>query len=138
MMLDGYDSAFLPHNWWDQGGAETAASYAGRPVSVDSDWREMIPRAHIKWLRNLPSIYRDADRKLAFVHAGIDPGRFPLCPEQIRIWTRAERFFDHANWPERDELRDLLVVHGHTPKSFLPEAFAHRINVDTGACFGGP
>lgn len=35
-------------------------------------------------------------------------------------------------------LEDLTVIHGHTPRSFQPEVFAHRINVDTGACFGGP
>ena len=36
------------------------------------------------------------------------------------------------------ELKGITVIHGHTPRSFEPEIFPHRINVDTGACFGGP
>ena len=38
-----------------------------------------------------------------------------------------------------DELADILVVHGHTPTDdFEPDAQRRRINIDTGACFGGP
>ena len=39
---------------------------------------------------------------------------------------------------KREELKGLVVVHGHTPNSFDPEIYPHRINVDTGAVFGGP
>ena len=32
-----------------------------------------------------------------------------------------------------------LVVHGHTPtKSLKPDLRSNRLNLDTGACFGGP
>ncbi|MEZ5938799.1 MAG: hypothetical protein R3C52_11350, partial [Hyphomonadaceae bacterium] len=63
----------------------------------------------------------------------------PGCSEQVRLWTRSRKFFDSAAWPERPELDGLLVVHGHTPTSdFAPDIQARRINIDTGACFGGP
>jgi serine/threonine protein phosphatase 1 len=55
------------------------------------------------------------------------------------MWTRSRAFFDSNRWPDRDELYDLLVVHGHTPTfDFEPDQQERRINVDTGACFGGP
>ncbi len=55
------------------------------------------------------------------------------------MWTRSRKFFKSERWPERDKLKDLLVVHGHTPTDdFEPYVERRRINVDTGACFGGP
>jgi serine/threonine protein phosphatase 1 len=76
---------------------------------------------------------------LAFVHAGIDPAKYPHCPDQLRLWTRSQAFFDSRNWPARPELAGLLVVHGHTPtEDFAAEVQKQRINIDTGACFGGP
>lgn len=55
------------------------------------------------------------------------------------MWTRARSFFDEANWPERPELEGLRIVHGHTPTdTFQPDETPRRINVDTGAVFGGP
>lgn len=138
MMLGAYDNTVEPGSWWNQGGAEAADSYAGGAGRADAGWRETIPREHVTWLRNLAPIYRDTARSLVFVHAGIDPATFPECDTAIRLWTRSSKFFEHAMWPNRPELRDLLVVHGHTPKNFLPEVYPHRINVDTGACFGGP
>ena len=39
----------------------------------------------------------------------------------------------------RAALTGVVVVHGHTPTgNFEPDANHCRINVDTGACFGGP
>jgi serine/threonine protein phosphatase 1 len=138
MMVDSYDVAGDIGIWWSQGGAESADSYAGGSGLGGPDWRDTIPKAHIKWLRGLPSLLFDPERRLCFVHAGIDPNRFPNCPAMIRLWTRSERFFDYNRWPAREELRNLMVIHGHTPVSFEPEEFPHRINVDTGSCFGGP
>lgn len=140
MLLGAYES-HMPQDagsWWSQGGAEAADSYAGGQGLADANWRELIPPEHIAWLRTLGSVHIDWERKLVFVHAGIDPVRFPDCPEAIRLWTRADRFFNHDNWPDREELKGLTVVHGHTPRAYQPEVFPHRINVDTGACFGGP
>jgi serine/threonine protein phosphatase 1 len=81
----------------------------------------------------------DQARKLVFVHAGIEPAEFPDCLDEIRLWTRSDRFFVDANWPDREVLQGLTVVHGHTPTDdSKPEITFRRINVDTGACFGGP
>ncbi|MEQ1783715.1 MAG: metallophosphoesterase family protein [Hyphomonadaceae bacterium] len=141
MMLDAYDAASIGDNdgsWWAQGGAETADSYAGGPGLGDADWRATIPAAHIRWMRRLPLVHRVPERRLVFVHAGIAPAAFPEEPENTYLWTRSDRFFEHDQWPDRAELQNLTVIHGHTPRSFEPEIFPHRINVDTGACFGGP
>ncbi len=138
MMLDAYDAKSDAGHWWSQGGAETADSYADGNDLAGPNWRETVPREHIAWLRGLQSIYRDDERRLVFVHAGIDPATFPDCDPAIRLWTRSLKFFEHELWPHRAELRNLRVIHGHTPNSYQPEVFPHRINIDTGACFGGP
>jgi serine/threonine protein phosphatase 1 len=81
---------------------------------------------------------RDQARGLVFVHGGIDPNTFPECSDEVRMWTRSTKFFRSEHWPEREELHDLLVIHGHTPTDdFEPDVQRRRINVDTGACFGG-
>lgn len=124
--------------WAENGGDATIESYEAANGGHD-DWRDAIDRDHIAWLRALPVMIRDEERKLAFVHGGIDPKKFPHCSDEIRLWTRSEKFFRSDNWPDREELHDLLVVHGHTPTDDLrPEKQRRRINVDTGACFGGP
>ncbi len=138
MMLNAYDSTLDPGTWWSQGGAEAADSYAGGTGRAGTDWRDHVPKAHINWMRRLLPIYRDFARKLVFVHAGIEPASFPNESERTYLWTRSERFFNDDAWPSRPELAGLTVVHGHTPVDFKPELKFRRINVDTGACFGGP
>ncbi len=138
MMLDAYDSSEPDDSWWTQGGAETADSYAGGAGLANAGWRETIPRQHITWMRRLPLIHQVPERKLVFVHAGIEPSVFPYEPERTYLWTRSERFFNDDNWPDREQLKGITVVHGHTPTSFEPECKVRRINIDTGACFGGP
>jgi serine/threonine protein phosphatase 1 len=138
MMLDAYDTTLDTGSWWNQGGAEAADSYAGGPGLAGTNWRDHIPKAHINWLRRLRPIYRDVERKLVFVHAGIEPASFPNESERTYLWTRSDRFFQDEMWPVRPELAGLTVIHGHTPTDFRPELKLRRINVDTGACFGGP
>lgn len=135
----------LDHNesvgiyWWaTNGGDETIESYR-RANGPKDDWREAIDKTHVAWLRSLPTIHRDEGRGLVFVHGGIDPKTFPNESDELRMWTRSEKFFRSSRWPDREELKDILVVHGHTPtKDFEPDVQPRRINVDTGACFGGP
>ncbi|RYD95820.1 MAG: serine/threonine protein phosphatase [Sphingomonadales bacterium] len=136
MMLDAYDAPHAADGgmWWEQGGAATTNSYG----STDTNWRAAVPKEHISWMRRLPGLLHDTERKLVFVHAGIEPATFPQDDQRTYLWTRSERFFQQWQWPDRDELKGLMVVHGHTPKSFDPEIYPHRINVDTGAVFGGP
>jgi serine/threonine protein phosphatase 1 len=140
ILLDDYDRDDGPVSltWAKAGARETLQSYDSDASLHDLDWRRHIPAAHIDWLRRLPSLIYDDDRKLAFVHAGIEPAEFPDCREEVRLWTRSKSFMEPARWPPRAVLQDLVVVHGHTPVSFEPELLAQRINVDTGACYGGP
>jgi serine/threonine protein phosphatase 1 len=140
LMLNAYvnwDSAGVAY-WAMNGGDETIASYK----AVNSDhthWRDAIDGSHINFLRNLPTIIQDEARGLVFVHGGIDPKTFPNCSDEIRMWTRSQKFFDPGRWPKRPELDGIVVVHGHTPTSdFEPHVNPRRINVDTGVCYGGP
>jgi serine/threonine protein phosphatase 1 len=125
--------------WWAKnGGDETILSYARVNGSAD-DFRDAIDAEHIAWLRALPAMIRDERRGLVFVHGGIDPRVFPGCTDEVRMWTRSNNFFDTRRWPNRPELDEICVVHGHTPTAdFEPDVGPRRINVDTGACFGGP
>jgi len=125
-------------HWAQNGGVETIASYEHVNGRHDR-WQDAIDEAHLKWLRALPTLWRDEERKLVFVHGGIDPKKFPECSDEIRLWTRSKHFFDTWRWPERDELDGLMVVHGHTPTDdFTPDVRDRRINIDTGVCYGGP
>lgn len=65
-----------------------------------------------------------------FVHAGIHPG-VPLDGQKNHdlIWIREEFLTD-----TRDH--GFVVVHGHTPVD-APEVRDNRINIDTGAVYGG-
>jgi serine/threonine protein phosphatase 1 len=140
MMLEAYDESDPEaiFHWRFNGGDQTINSYL-RAKGAAADWREAVDKEHVKWLRRLPTLWRDEERKIAFVHAGIDPNTFPECSDEIRIWTRSQRFFDADLWPERLELEDWLIVHGHTPtEDFEPDVHRRRINIDTGAVYGGP
>lgn len=141
MMLQAFDNedpAYGLYSWAANGGEQTIASYM-RANGVTGDWRDALDRDHLHWLRALPKIWTDEDRKIAFVHAGIDPKTFPECNEEVRLWTRSPKFFDTDQWPKRRELEGWQIVHGHTPtEDHEPYADPRRINVDTGVCWGGP
>jgi serine/threonine protein phosphatase 1 len=124
--------------WWaENGGDETIASYM-QANGVQDDFRDAIDKDHIAWLSSLPVMIRDEPRGLVFVHGGIDPKTFPECSDELRMWTRSHKFFNEQGWPKRPEIADICVVHGHTPThDFMPHQHPRRINVDTGACFGG-
>jgi serine/threonine protein phosphatase 1 len=140
MLLDAIDDPDPAtfHHWTRNGGEAALASYEAHNGMFPDDWRKAIDEEHVAFLAAAPTMAYDEDRKIAFVHAGIDPSVFPACPDSIRLWTRSARFFRSEAWPKREELEDLLVVHGHTPtRSFEPDVSPRRINVDTGAVFGG-
>jgi serine/threonine protein phosphatase 1 len=66
-----------------------------------------------------------------FCHAGIRPGvALPAQTDEDLVWMR-EPFLSS----DRDH--GAVVVHGHTPQA-APEVHPNRINVDTGAVYGGP
>jgi serine/threonine protein phosphatase 1 len=110
--------------WWGNGGEQTLDSYG---VDDPSD----LPARHLDWIRSLPLMESEPGR--LYVHAGIRPG-IPLSSQSREdlLWIR-EPFLS-----SEDE-HGVFVVHGHTPtQSGQPELRRNRLNLDTGACFGGP
>ena len=139
MLLDAYDDLRdrNTNHWLNNGGDVALASYEVCNGIFD-DWRGALDADHVAFLRSMPTMAFDEKRRLVFVHAGIDPARFPDCDDHLRQWTRSRRFFDTRQWPDRKALEGLLVVHGHTPtRTFTPYVDDRRINVDTGAVYGG-
>ena len=118
------DAGTQVEHWLSQGGEVTLRSYGVADASA-------LPRAHVDWFRSLPLSYDDGRR--FFVHAGVNPDR-PLDAqdENDMLWIRE---------PFLSDLRDYgrLIVHGHTPlQSGAPDLRSNRLNLDTGAVFGGP
>jgi serine/threonine protein phosphatase 1 len=115
----------IPADYWlAQGGAETLHSYGASNAGE-------LPDQHIDWLRSLLLSHDDGRR--FFVHAGIDPEK-PLDAQRDTdlFWIREPFLSDR-----RDHGR--LIVHGHTPlMTRKPDLRANRLNIDTGAVFGGP
>jgi diadenosine tetraphosphatase ApaH/serine/threonine PP2A family protein phosphatase len=120
-VIDGRSPSQL---WFAQGGLATLKSYGVMEP------RE-LPRGHVDWLRALPLRYDDGRR--FFVHAGVNPAT-PLETQDDfdLLWIR-EPFLSHRGDYGR------LIVHGHTPLvDGVPELHGNRLNLDTGAVFGGP
>lgn len=130
MMLDALDPHSEPGSaefWLENGGTATLASYGADADDMDS-W-SAIPESHLDFLRECRLCWAVGD--YVFAHAGVRPD-VPLDRQDPfdLIWIR-EPFL---SWPGELEA---VVVHGHTP-SDVPEVLPHRINLDTGAVFGGP
>jgi serine/threonine protein phosphatase 1 len=82
-------------------------------------------------MRALRLSYDDGRR--FFVHAGVDP-RKPLAEQEAvdMLWIREPFLSDTRGYGR-------LVVHGHTPMTAgAPDLRGNRLNLDTGAVFGGP
>jgi diadenosine tetraphosphatase ApaH/serine/threonine PP2A family protein phosphatase len=110
--------------WLLNGGLATLESYRVETAAE-------LPAEHVSWFKSLPFAISDAKR--FFVHAGVEPGT-PLNeqPEDAMLWIRR---------PFLSDLRDhgKYVVHGHTPaEDGRPEIRPNRLNIDTGAFYGGP
>lgn len=123
--------------WLDPrlGGDTTLASYgieAGPDRPVSDIWAEAqarIPDSHRAYLQGMPLRF-ETDGHL-FVHAGIRPGiPFDEQDEVDLMWIRGPFHDDHRD-------HGALVVHGHTPVD-APKHHGNRINLDTGAAYGGP
>ncbi len=134
IMLANYtkDDFKSHHFWMDNGGRQTLDSY--RRAGFDAP-----PKRHLEWMKTLETYHWDKAAKLIFVHAGIDPAHFPNDGEDRHLWTRAATFFETETW-DNPILKDVTVIHGHTPtddkKPEIDGGF-RRINIDTGACYGG-
>lgn len=117
------------------GGAATLASYgvknAGdRPLAkVHAEAVAAVPAEHRAFLTALPDRHRAGEAIL--VHAGLRPGvALEDQSETDLLWIR-QGFL---------ELRSDfggLVVHGHTAID-APAHYGNRVNLDSGAAYGGP
>ena len=124
MLLDAVAVPEAELAWNLNGGACTLKSYG-----VANAFE--IPDDHLRWFRSLTLMFDDGLR--LYVHAGINPSRAigKQKPEHL-LWIR-EPFLSS----KRDFGR--LVVHGHTPtETMAPELRFNRLNIDTGAVYGGP
>lgn len=135
MMLDAMDRATPSayETWCRHGGDDTLSSYR-------KQGHVTLPSKHLNWVRALPTIHIEQEAGLIFVHGGIDVDEYPGGSEVVHLWTRSLDFFNSDLW-SNPALNGLRVVHGHTPtEDFFPEIDgqnARRINLDTGAVFGG-
>ncbi|RAI38143.1 metallophosphoesterase family protein [Rhodoplanes roseus] len=124
LLLAACQGEAAERHWLMNGGTATLRSY-GAQRSMD------LPADHLEWLKALPTSHDDGLR--LFVHAGIDPNR-PI-DQQVDhdlLWIR-DRFLED----ERNHGR--FIVHGHTPLSDgFPDLRTNRVNLDTGAGYGGP
>lgn len=140
MLLDAVaapDSS-APLHWIRNGGEQALDSYA-RANGYKNDALSCIDPEHVSWLSSLPLTHHDEERRTVFVHAGIDPATWPDCDPETFLWTRSPKFFEDRQWPKRPEVQGLFVVHGHTPTAdAFPEQRLKRVNIDTGATYGGP
>ena len=124
MLLDVCDEISPASYWRSQGGGATLRSYG---VVRAQD----LPETHLDWLRALPLSYDDGRR--FYVHAGVNPLLpFDAQHERDLIWIREPFLSDRRAYGR-------LIVHGHTPlETGEPDLRANRLNLDTGAVFGGP
>ena len=124
MALEVIDGTVPANYWLAQGGAQTLHSYRARRA-------QDLPDRHVHWLRSLPLSHDDSRR--FFVHAGVNPDE-PLNAQREAdlLWIREPFLSDRRDYGR-------LVVHGHTPtKDRKPDLRTNRLNIDTGAVFGGP
>ena len=117
------------------GGAATLASYGIKNAAdrrlkpVHAEAVAAVPQAHRDFLAALPTHHHYGEAM--FVHAGVRPG-VPLDQqtETDLLWIRS---------PFLEDRRDHgpLIVHGHTAID-KPRHYGNRINLDSGAAYGGP
>lgn len=110
--------------WLVNGGEATLRSYG---VAAARD----LPKPHLDWFRSLPSALDDGLR--FYVHAGVDPARsLTDQDDSALLWIREPFLSDPRDYGR-------LIVHGHTPTlNGMPELQRNRLNIDTGAAYGGP
>lgn len=124
-------------HWFDPrlGGAETLRSYGVGGArdrllhDVHADALAAVPRPHDDFLAGRPRHYLRGEA--LFVHAGIRPG--------VDLHEQTE---DDLVWIRKGFLEDgrdhgALVVHGHTSIERATH-YGNRLNIDSGAAYGGP
>lgn len=116
-------------DWLFQGGRVALESYGADPDGPRERWVDAVPPAHLKFLRELMMSHLEGG--YLFVHAGVRPG-ITLEAQAPEDLLRIRQPFLYS-----DQSFGAVVVHGHTPVK-APVVRANRIDIDTGAVFGGP
>jgi serine/threonine protein phosphatase 1 len=115
------------------GGLDTLASYGVvlglDPLKLHADALHKVPREDVIFIASRPTSMRRGE--VFFAHAGIRPG-VPLDQqnESDLLWIRGDFHVDRRD-------HGALIVHGHTPVD-APTHYGNRVNLDSGAAFGGP
>ena len=139
MMLDFIRGGPDSENWLRNGGLDTIKSYGVDLEQILADrsglpglrraFLQNIPAHHLTFVRETPLRFECGD--YFFVHAGVNPRRsLDRQHEDDLLWIRDE----FLEWEQPFAKK---IVHGHTPVE-VPTFRHNRINLDTGACFGGP
>jgi serine/threonine protein phosphatase 1 len=137
MLVEALANPGAMQHWLLNGGVETLLSYRPMPrhilsgmtlIRAHADFSAAVPEHHRSFLAELPRLAEFGD--YVFVHAGLRPGRTAAQqnPEDL-AWIREPFLSSTYDFGK-------LVVHGHTPAE-APEIRPNRINIDTGAVFGG-
>jgi serine/threonine protein phosphatase 1 len=115
-------------DWLFTGGRPALESYGIDPDSPRESWPAKVPTTHLAFLRGLTLSYRDGG--YFFAHAGVRPG-VPLELQAREDLLRMRQPFLYS-----DMEFGAVVIHGHTPVR-EPVVRHNRIDIDTGAVFGG-
>lgn len=122
-------------------GGVVICKYNGGTNTFNAWQRE---KADGKWLNYLNKLPRQKEyvnkdgHTIHLSHAGYAPG--VISTEDDLLWDR--RHFNY-NWPEDEEYKKLIIVHGHTPVQYLNESWekedgiitycdGHKIDIDCG------
>ncbi len=118
-------------DWMYYGGREALVSWGLAEHAPRESWATGIASRHIAFLRGLRLSHRVGP--YFFAHAGVRPG-VPLDAQAPDDLMRIRGAFLDS---EADH--GAFIVHGHTPvRERVAELRENRINLDTGAVFGGP
>jgi serine/threonine protein phosphatase 1 len=131
-LLDALDGdAPSATDWMYYGGREALMSWAIAEHAPRETWATGIPSRHIAFIRGLKFAHRIGP--YFFAHAGVRPG-VPLEAQSPDDLMRIRSTFLDS---EADH--GAFIVHGHTPvRERVADLRENRINLDTGAVFGGP
>lgn len=116
--------------WVRNGGEQTIASYGGDYGWGKPSFWPLIPREHVEWMKQLPTIAHWRGR--LFVHAGFFPNK-PLeeQTEDVTTWIRDRFLYAGDAFKEWSH-----IVHGHTwdedgKIDGLPHLLSWRTNLDS-------
>jgi serine/threonine protein phosphatase 1 len=103
----------------------------GGRATLNNYWGGKVLPEHVAFLDATVPYY--TTNEYIFVHGGLEHGVPVERTDPVTLcWMREPFLSSEENWGR-------LVIHGHTPtRDHRPHLRPNRINLDTGAVFGGP